>query len=270
MKLGIFGLGNMGYALISSILNNKLLSKTNIAYNDISNKKKIAEQLSIPFKEIEDLCDFSDLIIIAVKPKDIKFLLSNIKDKVYNKIILSICAGISVSFIEAIIGFDSKIVRVMPNTPLLVGEGASCISYSKGFSHDEKSFIVKILKTLGMVIEINENLMDAVTGLSASGPAYVFLFIEALADGGVRAGLPRDTALALAGQVVLGAAKLFIESKAHPAELKDMITSPAGTTIEGISILEKNAFRGSVIEAVYQGAIKASRITEEELKRVKK
>ncbi len=256
MKLGVFGLGNMGTAIISGIIRGELVSHKEIWGFDTDKAKMAAtkEALKIHCDDPRNVCKHSDLLILAVKPQDSHNLLREIKEYLSHQVLLSICAGISIDSIVEDIGSDKKIARGMPNTPLLVGEGATCIAFNSHVTQEEREFTLKTLRSLGMAFEVDEKLMDAVTGLSGSGPAYVFMFIEALADGGVKAGLPRDLALSLAAQTVLGSSRLLLESGKHPGELKDMVTSPSGTTIEGVSILEKAAFRGGIIDAVYQAS----------------
>jgi len=263
MKLGILGLGNMGLAIINGIVTSQILPNENIiGYDVITDKCDVAKtKFNVTCDTLDRVCEFSDILIIAVKPHDSGQLLHEVKDKIgTHKIILSICAGITISSIEDIIGTDKKVTRCMPNTPLLIGAGATGIAHNANVTADEVIFVQKIFQSVGIAFELDEKLLDAVTGLSGSGPAYVFMFIEALADGGVKAGLPRNIALQLAGQTVFGAAKLFLENDSHPGELKDRVTSPGGTTIEGISVLEDNAFRGTVIDTVYQAACKSRQL----------
>ena len=263
MRIGVFGLGNMGSAIISGILSAGITTESGITACDVDQAKttQAKDSLKISISSESELCDRSDLLILAVKPFDALALLGRVRESLVGKVLMSVCAGVSIANMASVIGSDKKIVRVMPNTPLLVGEGASCIAYNPHVTGDEKDFIQKLFESTGLALEVDEKLMDAVTGLSGSGPAFVFLFIEALADGGVKAGLPRDIALKLAGQTVLGSAKLLMESGKHPGELKDMVTSPAGTTIEGLSILEKASFRGSLIDAVYQAAMRSKELS---------
>jgi pyrroline-5-carboxylate reductase len=165
-------------------------------------------------------------------------------------LVISIAAGVKISFIEAHLNWGVRVIRVMPNQPCLVGESASGFALGKSAKKEDKELVQKILNSVGVAFVMDEKLLDAVTGLSGSGPAYVYLVIEAMADGGVLAGLPRDVAQTLAAQTVLGAAKTVLETKAHPGQLKDMVTSPAGTTIEGMKVLEESAVRGEFIKAV--------------------
>ena len=165
-------------------------------------------------------------------------------------IVLSIAAGISIGFIENIIGTDKKVIRTMPNTPAQVMEGMTAVSFNHNIQENEKSMIFKLLNSFGKSIEIEEKLMHAYTGISGSLPAYVYVFMEALADGGVLEGMPRDKAYEIIAQTVLGSAKMMLETKKHPGVLKDEVTSPGGTTIAALKVLEDGKFRGTVMEAV--------------------
>ena len=259
MKLTIIGLGNMGQAILSGILKQDIIKAKNITAAD----KKFADP---DFKKQEQLAEVTitddnqkaareaDYIILAVKPQTIKYVLEEIKNEAASKIIISIAAGIKTELLAQYFGTDAKIVRVMPNTPALIAEGMSALYYSSKVEADEKAFIEKIFKALGKTAVVKEEEMDAVTGLSGSGPAFVYLFIEALADAGVLKGLDRKTALKLAAQTVKGGAEMALNSGKHPAELKDMVCSPAGTTIAGVAELEANAFRSAVIKAVKTAA----------------
>jgi pyrroline-5-carboxylate reductase len=259
MKLAIIGLGNMGEAILSGILNQDLVEPQNITAAD----KKFAEpdfELEAEFSEITITSDNqaaaaeADYVILAVKPQIINLVLEDIKEKAASKVIISIAAGVKTELLKEYFGSEAKIIRVMPNTPALVAEGMSALYYTPTVEADERAFVDKIFNSLGKTVEVKETEMDAVTGLSGSGPAFVYLFIEALADAGVLKGLDRQTALALAAQTVKGGAEMVLSSEKHPAELKDMVCSPAGTTIAGVAELEKNAFRSSVIKAVKAAA----------------
>ena len=259
MKLAIIGLGNMGRAILSGILKQNIIKAENIIAAD----KKIANsgfKVEEEFSEISLTADNqkaarkADYIILAVKPQVIKFVLEDIKNDSAAKVIISIAAGVKTDLLSQYFGSKAKIVRIMPNTPALVGAGMSALYFSRQVEADEKAFVEKIFGALGETAEVKENEMDAVTGLSGSGPAFVYLFIEALADAGVLKGLDRQTALKLAAQTVKGGAEMALKSGKHPAELKDMVASPAGTTIAGIAELEANAFRSSVISAVKTAA----------------
>jgi pyrroline-5-carboxylate reductase len=198
-----------------------------------------------------------DIIFLAVKPQILPQVLAEIAPTANKKlnscgtpVFVSMAAGWSISKIQGIIGAKTPVVRIMPNTPALIGKGMIAMSASPEVSAQSVSELEKVLCGAGIVDKVDERFMDAVTGLSGSGPAFVYLFIEALADGGVRAGLPRDKALRYAAQTALGAAAMVQETGKHPGELKDMVTSPGGTTIAGIAALEDGAFRSTVIKAV--------------------
>ena len=267
MKLAIIGLGNMGQAILSGILKKDILKAGQIIAAD----KKFADtdfEIDSQFADINLTADNkeaarqADYIILAVKPQVIKSVLEDIKSAAYSKIIISIAAGVKTGLLAQYFGSNSKIIRVMPNTPALVAEGMSALYYSDSVEADEKAFIEKIFNSLGETVEVEESDMNAVTGLSGSGPAFVYLFIEALSDAGVLKGLNRKTALKLAAQTVKGGAEMALSSAKHPAELKDMVTSPAGTTIAGVEALEENAFRSTVIKAVKVAAERSEELGE--------
>jgi pyrroline-5-carboxylate reductase len=198
-----------------------------------------------------ELCRRSDAVVLAVKPAQVAGVLASIAPAVgEGTVIVSIAAGVTLAALENGLGRPARMARVMPNTPLMVGRGMSAIAWSAGADEADRAFVRGVFASVGRVVEVEERLMDAVTALSGSGPAYVFSFIEALADGGVKAGLPREQAVLLAAQTVLGSAEMVLAGDRHPAALRDMVTSPGGTTIEGIHALEQGGFRGTVINAV--------------------
>ncbi len=214
-------------------------------------------------KSPEVMAGASDILIIAVKPDAVASALGAIKSALSSDaIIVSIAAGISIAAVEKILGRSVKIVRVMPNTPSMIGEGMSVLSPNGNV--DDKSLleVEQIFSKIGRVLTLPEKLMDAVTGLSGSGPAFVFTFIQALADGGVKLGIPRDKALVLAAQTVMGSARYVLESGEDPMALRGKVTSPGGTTIEGIHVLERSGFSGIVMDAVEKAAQKSERLGE--------
>lgn len=259
MELAIIGLGNMGQAILDGILENNIIDTENIiaadkkfSYESFKEKDKYPE-LNFT-SDNSTAVNKSDLVILAVKPQVIDFVLEDIKGAAADKNIISIAAGIKVEHIKDILGSQSRITRIMPNTPALVSEGMSAISFAENIDEKDKETVMKIFSALGKIVEVEEKYMDAVTALSGSGPAFVYIFIEALADAGVLKGLDRDTAIKLAAQTVKGGAEMVLETNRHPAELKDMVTSPAGTTINGVAALENNNFRSAVIKAVSAAA----------------
>jgi pyrroline-5-carboxylate reductase len=200
----------------------------------------------------------SEIIILAVKPQNMAALLAEIRPLMQpHQLLISIAAGITVTQIADAVGADRRIIRVMPNTPCLVCASASAFSPAANATPDDIQRAERLLNSVGRAVQVPEKLLDAVTGLSGSGPAFVFVMIEALADGGVRMGLPRDLALMLAAQTVLGSAKMLLETGLHPGALKDMVASPAGTTIAGLHALERGGVRAALMDAVEAAASRA-------------
>jgi len=260
-KVGIIGSGKMGAALISGILkSNKYSSQNILSYDKILERRKyIKSTYGIRVLEsVSEVVKESSIIAIAVKPQDIIDVLKQVGENDLNgKIILSLAAGISTSYIVRYLPKNTEVVRAMPNLACSIGEGMICITGSRGTSTLSIGKIKKLFELTGKVILIDEKYMDAVTGLSGSGPAFVYVFIEALADAGVRLGLQRETSFTLAAQTTLGAGKLVVSTGEHPAKLKDLVVTPGGTTIEGLIEIEKGGLRAIVIEAVSKASEKA-------------
>ena len=210
---------------------------------------------------ISELAESSSIIVLAVKPQVVSQVLNTLRDHLSRKpLVISIAAGISLSTLEGGLPLETAIVRAMPNTPALVQKGASALSRGKTVSAAQMEMSLALFRSVGKAVEIEEKLMDAVTGLSGSGPAYVLLLIEALIDAGVFVGLPRQTARELVVQTVIGASTMLDVTGKHPAELKDMITSPGGTTIYGLQILESYSVRGALIECVEAAAKRSAEL----------
>lgn len=266
-RIGFIGCGAMGSAMINRFLNNKKVLPEDIMACDI--KQNHIEELKCKFNikktiQSKEVLDFAQTIFLAVKPQDMPVVLEDIKEDVTDShLLVSAAAGITISEILGIVNSNKKVIRLMPNTPCLIGSGMTVLSPGQKVNEAELCFVKELLESLGKVEVLEEKLMDAVTGISGSGPAYVFTFIEALADGGVKAGLPRETALLLAGQTVLGAAEMIMETGEHPSVLKDKVTSPGGTTIAGIYALEKESFRGTVMSAVEAAAGRSKELGKE-------
>ena len=204
---------------------------------------------------VEEAVEGADVVLLAVKPQIVERALKPVRTLMNpRQTLVSIAAGVSTKRLEACFDAPVPVVRVMPNTPALVGAAATAICAGTSAKPENLDKARAIFAAVGLCVEADEKLLDAVTGLSGSGPAYVFLFIEALADGGVRAGLPRDVALKLAAQTVLGSAQMVLETGEHPGVLKDRVASPGGTTIAGLHALENGAFRGVVMDAVLAAA----------------
>lgn len=265
ITVGFIGAGNMAAAIIEGAIDKKAVAAQNIYVYDIDTAKltDMKDRLGVTIAEsMSELVAGADIVVLAVKPNVIHAVLQDIKDIIGGKAVVSIAAGWSADMIRAVIGLDKKVLRLMPNTPLMVGKGATVVETPHSLTADEYTFIENMFASNGLVDHAPQKLMDAVTAVSGSGPAYVFLFIEALADAGVLCGLPRAQALTLASQTVLGAASMVLETGSHPGALKDAVCSPGGTTIEAVKSLEQHGFRGAIISAVEQCANKAKAISE--------
>ncbi|MDK2561966.1 pyrroline-5-carboxylate reductase [Romboutsia sedimentorum] len=253
-KIGFIGCGNMAKAIIGGMIKSKLVSSNNIIASALSDNtlQNVKNEFNInTTKDSREVIQKSDIIIVAVKPNIYDSVLNSVKDLIDNKkIIVTIAAGKTIASVENIIGNDKKIVRTMPNTPALVNEGMSAICKNKNITDQELNTIKTIFDSFGKSEVVLEYLIDAVIGVSGSAPAYVFMFIEAMADAAVAAGMPRSQAYKFASQAVMGSAKMVLESGKHPGELKDMVCSPGGTTIEAVKTLEAEGLRNSVIKGI--------------------
>ncbi len=248
----------MGLALAKGLLSSGKIRKDRLIAFDIDEYRLDAfrnETGATAATSLQEAVLFADNIILAVKPNAMSALLSNLCEIIENKkLVISIAAGITLSFIQEKLKDETPVIRAMPNTPCLVREGMTGFCRGKYATEIHSQIASGIFESVGLAIELPENLMDAVTGLSGSGPAFVYIAIEALADGGVKMGLPRAQALKMAAQTVLGAAKMVLSENRHPGELKDAVASPGGTTIAGIAALEKRSFRATLISAVEAAA----------------
>lgn len=253
--LGFIGAGNMGEAMIKGVIDAKLLPSEKVYAFD-TRSERVAELASsfglTPAASIESLLSQCDTVVLAVKPQVLPTVLRELPaEGRAGTLFVSIAAGTPLSVLLGGLGRESAVVRAMPNTPALAGMAATGIYCSARVSDDQKAAALSLFGSFGVVVELpKEELLDAVTGVSGSGPAYVFLFIEAMADAGVRAGLGRDDAMKLAAATVEGAARMVRETGKHPGALKDMVMSPGGTTAAGVAALEAGAFRGIVMSAV--------------------
>lgn len=263
-KIGIIGLGNMGESIARALLNHGV-KKSGLFFAEAKKERAIYIEKTYGLKcskNLTALAQSADYIVLAIKPQDAKEVISVISPHLTDKqIIISIMAGITTSNMLALSGRTLRIVRIMPNICVKVGEGMMGITSNRAVTKEELSGIRKILSPLGHFIEVGEELMDAVTALGGSGPAFFLLFLEAMIDAGVKAGLPRDKAKTMSLQVIKGTLKMLDEEKIHPAVMRDMITSPGGTTIAGIAVLEERAFRGNVIEAVEKACKRAKELS---------
>ncbi len=253
MKIGFIGAGNMASAIVGGMIARSFLKPQDIAVYDISESQtaKAAEKFHVHVAgsqtELIEQCEF---IVLAVKPVYLKDVLQKASSSAKNKKFVSIAAGWTVKMLtDALAEPAAGILRCMPNTPLMVGEGFTAICEDTSFTNGDMQWVQSLFESLGAAAVLPERLFDAIIAVSGSAPAYVFVFVEALIDAGIKLGLPRDVATKACEQTVLGAAKLLLETGEHPAKLKDMVCSPGGTTIEAIASLEAGGFRHAVIEA---------------------
>ncbi|PHU41565.1 pyrroline-5-carboxylate reductase [Pseudobutyrivibrio ruminis] len=253
MKIGFIGTGNMGSAMMGGMVSSGIVAASNVMASDIFQAAldRISDQLNIATStNNRDVVDFADIVFLAVKPQYLAGAIDGIKDMDFtDKIVVSIAAGQSIEKLTELFGKQLKLIRVMPNTPALVGEAMSALSPNELVSEDEADIVLHLFESFGKAEIVPEKLQDAVVGISGSSPAYVYVFIEALADGAVAEGMPRAQAYKFAAQAVLGSAKMVLETGEHPGVLKDAVCSPGGTTIEAVATLEALGFRNAVIEA---------------------
>lgn len=253
-KVGFIGAGAMAEALLAGIIKANLVPVNNLYIFDVSKERMeyLHKRFGLTITSSNlDLVDKVDMIFLAVKPAVISKVLEEIGSKLKHKqTVISIAAGIKIADVEKLVPESIPVVRVMPNTPCLVGAGVSAIALGSSASEEIGQLVSELLKAAGEAVHVSEELMDSVTGLSGSGPAYMYLIMEALADGGVKVGLPRQLAITLAAQTMYGAAKMVLDSQEHPARLKDMVTTPGGTTIFGLHALEEGNIRATLINAV--------------------
>lgn len=254
MKVGFIGCGNMASAIMQGIIKNKIVSKEDIIGSDLSKdsllkvEKNIGIQTTTDNKEVVKQVD---ILFLSVKPQFYENVIEEIKDFVTEKqIIVTIAPGKTLEWLSNQFKKQVKIVRTMPNTPALVGEGITAACYNAAVEKEELDTVVQLLEGFGKCEIVSEHLMDVVVSVSGSSPAYVFMFIEAMADAAVADGMPRVQAYQFAAQAVLGSAKMVLETGKHPAELKDMVCSPGGTTIEAVRVLEEKGMRSAIFEAM--------------------
>lgn len=263
-RIGFLGAGKMATALAKGFINAGHCSGEGMIASDVSNDA-LTHFHNVTSAKVTsrnaDVSAFARILIIAVKPDQVPGLLQEIRGSLREEhLLISIAAGVSLAKLEALAPEGTRFIRVMPNTPALVGCSASAFALGKSATSDDAQITEQLLNSVGVAMRVKESLLDAVTGLSGSGPAYVYQVIEAMSDGGVAAGLPREVATRLAAQTVLGAARMVLETGEHPGVLKDMVTSPGGTTIEGLHELEKGGVRGAFMNAVRVAAEKSRKL----------
>ena len=272
-KIGFIGGGKMGEALINGILRAGLSSSDKIMVSDVDKKRLQILEKEAGIKTTQDnkkITSDSDIIILAVKPNMMGSVLDELNSEITSKhLIISIAAGIPLSFIESSLNKGCRAIRVMPNTPCLVGETAAGYALGEKATRNDGKLVGQLLDAVGKSFLLEEKYLDAVTGLSGSGPAFIYVVIEALADGGVKMGLPRDVANTLAAQTAFGAAKMVLESDTDIGQLRDSVASPGGTTIEGLHALEKGGLTNVLIDAVEAATKKSKSLGEALLKHSK-
>ena len=254
MKLGFIGCGNMASAIMGGIISNGLIRADEIIGADVftPSKEKAKETLGIQTAESNiEVVQKADAFVLSIKPQFYAQVIAEIKDYVKeNQIIITLAPGKSLKWLEEQFGKPVKVVRTMPNTPAMVQEGMTAACASTSVTVEELAYVCDILKAFGDVEVVPEKLMDAVVAVSGSSPAYVFMMIEAMADAAVAEGMPRNQAYKFAAKAVMGSAKMVLETGKHPGELKDMVCSPGGTTIEAVKVLEETGFKGALMQAM--------------------
>jgi len=264
MKLGVIGCGKMGTALVQGAIRSGAVAAADVIGIDPvpGARDHFAESTGAAVATEISALAAVDVILLCTKPHDVAAALgeASIASQGKPRLVISIAAGITLDNLEMAAGQNLRVIRAMPNTPALVGKGAAGYALGSRATRDDADLANQLLASVGLAVEVPERLMDAVTGLSGSGPAYVYLIIEAMADGGVRVGLPRADALRLAAQTVLGAAAMVLETGEHPAVLKDMVTSPGGTTIAGLAELERHHLRFALVDAVTAATRRATEL----------
>ena len=254
MKLGFIGTGNMAGAIMGGVIKSNVFKPEEIIGADLfaPGREKVKALYGINVTDSnKEVIEKAEVVIISVKPQYYESVISEIKELVRpEQIIVTIAPGKTLGWLAEKFEKDVKIVRTMPNTPAMVGEGMTAACANEHVTKEELDYVCRILSAFGKVEVVGEHLMDVVVAVSGSSPAYVFMFIEAMADAAVSGGMPRPQAYKFAAQAVMGSAKMVLDTGKHPGELKDMVCSPAGTTIEAVRVLEQKGFRSSVIEAM--------------------
>ncbi len=252
MKLGFIGSGKMSSALVHGVVQAGVVPRESIAVSDAiqSVAEKLASDAGVLARTNAELVEFADALVLCVKPNDALAALRSIREGASDKLVISIVAGLPIAKLQEAAGPVVRLIRTMPNTPALVGKGAAAYSLGATATERDAEFAAQVLGAVGLAVCVKEELLDVVTGLSGSGPAFIYTVIEALSDAGVLMGLPRDLSLQLAAQTVAGSAEMVRKTGRHPAVLRDEVTSPGGTTIAGLEALEAGGMRSALLAAV--------------------
>jgi pyrroline-5-carboxylate reductase len=263
-RIGFIGAGNMAEALIAGLLHANRLSPSHLMASDIDGARltRLHQTYNIEMAgSNRGVAEKADILVLAVEPQVLDDVLIEITEKVRdNTLLISVAAGYPITRIARCLSGATRIVRSMPNTPSLIREGITALAYDESLPDNDAAAARTLFESIGKVVRVDERALNAVTGLSGSGPAYVYMMIEALADGGVKMGLPRETAQLLAAQTVSGAARMVLESEEHPGMLKDRVASPGGTTIAGLHELERGRLRATLISAVEAATVRSSEL----------
>ena len=266
-RIGVIGIGKMGEGLISGLIGSKFTDGAKIGVSDVNVERRehVSKKYQITcYPDNRILVKNSDIVVIAVRPRDVKTVLEDIREELKPKhLLISIAAGVSTSFILRSLQKRVSLIRAMPNNPCMIREGMTALASTPNASDEDIQVAKQIFESVGRVTVLDEKLFDAVTGLSGSGPAYVYLFIEAMADGGVKVGLPKDKAILLAAQTFLGSAKMILETGVHPGRLRDLVATPGGTTVSGLYELEEGKVRAAVMRAVEEATQRAKELKTE-------
>lgn len=262
-SVGFIGAGRMATALARGLIASQSIAASDVFGFDVSDAacQQFVEQTGgAAASSVKELCGTAETVVLAVKPQHVGAVLDEAAPHLSSRhLVVSVAAGVKLETLAEAIG-ERRLIRVMPNTPCLIGAGASAFARGSHATDSDAEQVREFLETVGIAFEVQESLLDAVTGLSGSGPAYGYLMIEALSDGGVRAGLPRHIATQLAAQTMLGAARMVLETGEHPGALKDAVASPGGTTIAGLHALESGGLRGTLMDAVIAAANRSAEL----------
>ena len=261
MKVGVIGVGKMGEALVAGLVRSRTVSPGEVVVSDVRAERvrQVAEAYGVVgARDNVDAVRLSEVVVIAVRPRDVQPVLEEVREALEPRhLLISIAAGVSTSYMARVLGKPIPVVRAMPNIAATVGEAVTALAPGPNASEEHLEVAERVFRAVGRTVRLSEGLLDVVTALSGGGPAYAFLFIEALTEAGARMGLPWDVARLLASQTVLGAARMVLETGEHPAKLREMVATPGGVTVEGLAELEARGVRAAIVEAVAKATRRA-------------